>query len=84
MGLEAQANGLKCLFSDKIVGEAKITNNVEFLSINGKTTKWAEEILKLEKSNYKREDMVEELQKKEKDVKSCVGQLEKIYSKLLD
>lgn len=34
VGLEAQANGLPCLFSDKITKELKINNNVEFLSIN--------------------------------------------------
>ena len=44
VGVEAQANGLPCLLSDKMTRETKMTENAEFLSIDDGTQKWAEKI----------------------------------------
>lgn len=44
VGVEAQANGLKCFFSDEITKEAKILNQTEFLGIKGSASIWAERI----------------------------------------
>lgn len=40
-GIEAQANGLNCFFSDSITNEVKINNNVFFLSLNDSPSIWA-------------------------------------------
>ncbi|CUO14421.1 GDP-mannose-dependent alpha-(1-6)-phosphatidylinositol monomannoside mannosyltransferase [Turicibacter sanguinis] len=44
VGIEAQANGLPCVFSDKITKELKINDNIEFDSIEN-TASWVERIL---------------------------------------
>ena len=44
VALEAQANGLRCIFSDKITREAQLSNECIFLPID-KTEKWAKKIL---------------------------------------
>lgn len=48
VGIEAQANGLPCLFSSEITEELKINENVIFLSINN-IDFWTNEILKKRK-----------------------------------
>ena len=45
VGIEAQANGLVCLFSDKITKELQINNNISFLDISDSDL-WCKEILK--------------------------------------
>ena len=42
VGVEAQANGLKCLFSDKVTEESKLIDQFEFISLNVAT--WSDEI----------------------------------------
>ena len=42
--IEAQANGLKILASDKITEEVKLTENLEFISLKASPKKWAEKI----------------------------------------
>lgn len=50
VGVEAQAVGLPCVFSDKMTSETKMTNSVAFLSLNEGVKKWAEVIDKTEKT----------------------------------
>lgn len=54
--VEAQYSGLKCIASDKVPKETKISSNVKYLDINeGKAVnKWAKEILKIN-NLYKRD-----------------------------
>lgn len=42
VGVEAQANGLPCIFSNNITNEVKINNNVKFIDLN--IEKWAKNI----------------------------------------
>lgn len=44
--VEAQANGLYCIASDRVTNEADKTGNISFLSIDNGSKVWAEEILK--------------------------------------
>ena len=46
VGIEAQANGLKCIFSDNITREVKINCNVDFLSIKD-SKEWVSKIILL-------------------------------------
>ncbi|MGM9970049.1 MAG: glycosyltransferase family 1 protein, partial [Anaeroplasma sp.] len=54
VGIEAQANGLPCYFSDTITIEVKINDNVLFESIKNDPSMWANEIVKKERlTNFK-------------------------------
>lgn len=44
VGIEAQANGLRCLLSDNISKEVICTSSVEFLSLNSDAETWAKKI----------------------------------------
>lgn len=45
VSVEAQANGLPCLISDRVSDECKITNSVIFMSLDRSAKEWAECIL---------------------------------------
>lgn len=51
--VEAQANGLPCIISDKISEEILLTDNIKSLSLSDNIEKWADIILS---SNFNRED----------------------------
>lgn len=46
-GIEAQAVGLPCAFSDTITREAKLIDQVEYISLEAPLTEWAEKTLAL-------------------------------------
>lgn len=48
VAVEAQANGLPCIFSDKISKEVLLSHNVRMLSLDSSAKGWAEVILKTE------------------------------------
>ena len=48
VGVEAQANGLPCVFSDTITQETKITDPVLFLPLSASDKNWADAILAAE------------------------------------
>lgn len=52
VGIEAQASGLKCFFSDVITKDADITGNIEYISLNKCADYWAQKINEI--SRYKR------------------------------
>lgn len=54
VGIEAQAAGLKCFFSDVITEEVGITNLSQFISLKDSAKKWAKKII--ENKDYIRED----------------------------
>lgn len=57
VGVEAQATGLKCLFSDKITDEVKLTKEARFLPISSNSvSEWVRCIEK--EKNYSREENV--------------------------
>lgn len=78
VGIEAQAAGLKCIFSDTITKEADITGNVSFISID-ENEKWIDEIIKIRDSKYDRKNMSKVLEEKGYDLKKEIKKIEKIY-----
>ena len=54
VGIEAQASGLKCLFSDTITTEVDVTGNVKFIPLQEK--EWISEILSMK--DYPRNNML--------------------------
>ena len=51
VGIEAQASGLQCFFSDKVPIETKITNLVKYISLDESNEYWAKCILDTKDSN---------------------------------
>lgn len=78
VGIEAQAAGLKCFFSDDITKEVEITENVEYLNLkNDSLDVWAKKIL--DKKKYIRKNMSEDIIKSGYSIKEEAKKLEKIY-----
>ena len=76
VSVEAQANGLQCLFSDTITREANHSGHVEFLPLASGAKAWAEAIAGL---NLSRKDYDYAIMKKY-DIKNVSNQISKIYS----
>ena len=49
--IEAQATGLRCILSDTITREAKLSEDVTYISLKESTVVWSEELLKLNRAN---------------------------------
>lgn len=58
--IEAQASGLRCIASDVVPHESKITNLLTFLSLRKSKEEWADEALKYS-GGYMREDTAEQI-----------------------
>lgn len=52
VGIEAQASGLPCIFSDCVTSETDITGNCQFLSLDDKE-RWADEIIRCKEKKRK-------------------------------
>jgi|SRR5690554_89816 len=76
--IEAQASGLKCIISDNITQEVKITNNVEFISLNQSPEYWVKEVMKYD-NGYERENMYKKICESGYDVKDNAKKLEEFY-----
>ena len=80
VAVEAQANGLPCIFSDKISKEALLTDNAKMLSLASGIERWAEEILN---TNIERNsDAAKQLQKMGYDINTEVQKLQAWYEQL--
>ena len=74
VGIEAQASGLKCLFSTNVPEETKLLDSAEFLPLE---ENWTSHIVPA----GKRADAVKNPAVLEYDIKSTVKALEKVYDK---
>lgn len=77
-GVEAQAEGLPCVFSNFITREALILEKGDFISLDEPTNIWAYKILDMVK-NYKRYNVKEIIKKKGYDIIIETKKLEDIY-----
>ena len=78
VGVEAQATGLLCVFSDDMTKETKVLDTTEFLSLNQSVEEWAYTILKKYKS-FKRKNCTNEISKKDFNIKKEANKLIKKY-----
>lgn len=81
VGVEAQATGLLCLFSDDMTKETKVLESTKFLSLEQSAKEWAEILLK-SIENFERKDTTIEFFNNGFDIKMEVKKLIKIYLKL--
>ena len=74
VGIEAQACGMKCLFSDSVPEETKLIDSSEFIPLNGD---WLSHIVP--NDNKKRGEAVKAPKVLEYDIKNTVKKLEAVY-----
>lgn len=79
--IEAQASGIHCFVSDSVSHESKITDNIEFVSLEKSASQWAEKILSYDYSE--RKDSYEDIYNAGYDIKAGVKNLSEIYFSLL-
>lgn len=77
VAIEAQCICLKSYLSDLITDEVKITDLVDFISLNESPEHWAKQILS--NRNYIRKDMTDEIKKAGYDIKTEIKKIEKFY-----
>ena len=78
VGVEAQAAGLPCIFSDRITRETKLTDDAEFIGIGPKDVgKWADEICRMAK--LPRKDMSEKLKEEKFDLSDTIEAFLNLY-----
>jgi len=78
VGVEAQSEGLPCFFSSNVSEQIKITNNANVLSLDMKSSEWADQILKVKmiQSRGSYSDIIAE---KGYSIQNAVKTLEKVY-----
>lgn len=78
VAIEAQTSGLKCILSDNIDKNTRITDNVIFLPTDN-VELWKNNILKTIKLKHKRKNMMKEIINANYDLKTEIKRIEKIY-----
>jgi len=81
-GIEAQATGLKCVFSDTISSEADITGNVVFKALGSSPGSWAEAINDCTK-NVMRTSTSDKVQRAGFDIQYVTREVEATIDKLM-
>ncbi|MCI9039316.1 MAG: glycosyltransferase family 1 protein [Clostridia bacterium] len=82
VGVEAQAAGLLCVFSDDMTKETKVLESTIFNTLNQSASEWAKTIL-TESKEYVRGKTSDEMKKKNFDIDTEACRLEKLYYDLL-
>lgn len=75
--LEAQAAGLPCILSDRVPRECKLTENVEFLSLDLSPREWAEHIIRYK--GMPKENQFDVICNAGYDIEENAKQLENFY-----
>lgn len=76
VAIEAQAAGLRTLCSEAIPQEAKITEQLEYMSLSDSPKKWADKVLTY--TNYHRKNMQQSIIDAGYDIQSSVKEFEEI------
>lgn len=78
-GIEAQTNGLPCLFSNTITREVSVTDLAEFLSIKAEPKIWVNEIIKITENNIHRYGRKEKVDAEGYNINDTIKKLEEFY-----
>jgi glycosyltransferase involved in cell wall biosynthesis len=76
-GVEAQAAGLKCFFSDAITRQVDIAGLIEYLPLSRPASAWAEKITS--SAGYDRENTSDAIKLAGFDITQLASQLEQVY-----
>ena len=80
VGVEAQANGLPSIFSDKISKEVLMTNNCKMLKLEQGVSAWTKIIIEINKERNK--DSIEQIKDRCFDIKEESKKLQEFYINL--
>ena len=80
--VEAQVSGLFCIASDVVPKEVKVSDNIEFISLNSENRLWSDAILK--HKNCQRTVDTAEMEKSDYNLDIQAEKLEKIYYDLIE
>lgn len=83
VGVEAQAAGLPCIFSDTIAHEVNISGSVEFLSLKNDSTYWADKVINSKANNLERRKNADRVRSAGYDIQSTADDLTNIYYSLM-
>ena len=84
VGVEAQINGINCLFSDTITKEIKVTDNANFLSLKNSSKEWALEINKTKEKDLNDRELNSDLFVNSKyDIKNEASNLLELYNTMM-
>lgn len=81
-GIEAQASGLPCIFSDAVSKETRIIDNVRFVSLNSDNSIWCNNILHFQ--FISRESNLQSIRTAGYDIELEAAKLQKIYISLVE
>lgn len=81
--IEAQANGLHCVVSNVLPNEVKITDLIEYVSLNESPAHWADRVI-VYMNGYERKNMQTEIKQAGFDMKEMSQSLEEFYLKQLN
>lgn len=81
-GVEAQAADLPCLFSDVITPEVKLTDNVDFMSLNEPIDNWVNKLKTIIENRKQRTDNSKLITEKNYNIKTEAIKLQQLYLSL--
>ncbi len=81
--IEAQASGLRCIASDTITDEVKITDLLEFRSLKSSAQSWADSVVQMLVTKRDRKSDQEEIRKAGYDVAFSSKELGSFYQNIL-
>lgn len=82
--VEAQTSGLPCFVSNTVAQEVKVSNLLNFISLNQPPTFWAERIAETANAMPERRDRREEIVRAGFDIRSTAEFLNQFYRDVLD
>ena len=82
VGVEAQATGLLCFFSDDMTKETKVLESTKFLPLKQNANEWADKILE-SIDEYKRHNTMKEITDNNFDIRIEAGRLNEKYENLI-
>lgn len=80
VGVEAQANGLPCLFSTAVTRETKLTKNAAFFDLLQGAERWAEKIVSY--TGERNQEVEKEMREAGFDIDASALQLEHMYEQM--
>ena len=80
VGVEAQANGLSCLFSTAVTRETKLTKNAVFFALSQGAERWAEKIVS--STGERNPEVEQEMREAGFDIDTSALKLEHMYEQM--
>ena len=80
--IEAQATGLKCIASENVPNDVKVTDRIDFINLSEKE-KWIDSVEENESEGYDRKMKLEDFKKKGYDINKERQKLYNFYDKVL-